>query len=62
MLDVKRMRVLREIAAQGSFSAAADALHLSQSAVSQHVAALEKEVGQKLVERTGSGPRLTQAG
>jgi molybdate transport repressor ModE-like protein len=62
MLDVKRMRVLRELAAQGSFSAAADALHLSQSAVSQHVAALEREVGQKLVERTGSGPRLTQAG
>src|SRR5918992_4347689 len=62
MLDVRRMRVLREIAAQGSFSAAADSLYLSQSAVSQHLAALEKEVGQKLVERTRSGPRLTQAG
>ena len=62
MLDVKRMRVLREIAAQGSFSAAADALYLSQSAVSQHLAALEREVGQKLVERSRSGPRLTQAG
>ncbi len=62
MLDVRRMRVLREIAAQESFSAAADALYLSQSAVSQHVAALEKEVGQKLVERTSSGPHLTQAG
>lgn len=62
MLDVRRMRVLREISAQGSFSAAADALYLSQSAVSQHVAALEKEVGQKLVERTSSGPHLTQAG
>jgi molybdate transport repressor ModE-like protein len=62
MLDVKRMRVLREIAAQGSFSAAADALYLSQSAVSQHVAALEKEVGQKLIERTSGGPRMTQAG
>jgi molybdate transport repressor ModE-like protein len=62
MLDVRRMRVLREIAAQGSFSAAADSLYLSQSAVSQHLAALEKEVGQKLVERTRNGPRLTQAG
>jgi molybdate transport repressor ModE-like protein len=62
MLDVRRMRVLREISAQGSFSGAADALYLSQSAVSQHVAALEKEVGQKLVERTSSGPHLTQAG
>jgi molybdate transport repressor ModE-like protein len=62
MLDAKRMRVLREIAAQGSFSAAADALYLSQSAVSQQLAALEKEVGQKLVERARSGPQLTQAG
>lgn len=62
MLDVRRMRVLREIAAQGSFSGAADALYLSQSAVSQNVAALEKEVGQKLLERTSSGPHLTQAG
>jgi molybdate transport repressor ModE-like protein len=62
MLDVKRMRVLREIAAQGSFSAAADVLYLSQSAVSQHMAALEREVGQKLVERTSGGPHLTQAG
>jgi molybdate transport repressor ModE-like protein len=62
MLDVRRMRILREIAVQGSFSGAADALYLSQSAVSQHVAALEKEVGQKLLERTRGGPRLTQAG
>lgn len=62
MLDVKRMRVLREIATQGSFSAAADALYLSQSAVSQQISALEKEVGQKLIERDRGGPRLTQAG
>ena len=52
MLDVKRMRVLREVIARGSFSAAADSLHLSQSAVSQQVAALEKEVGMQLLERT----------
>lgn len=62
MLDVKRMRVLREVARQGSFSAAAEALYLSQSAVSQHVAALEREVGHKLVQRASDGPRLTQAG
>jgi molybdate transport repressor ModE-like protein len=62
MLDVKRMRVLREIARQGSFSAAADELYLSQSAVSQHLAALEKEVGQKLVQRASGGVHLTQAG
>ena len=62
MLDVRRMRVLREIALRGSFSGAADALYLSQSAVSQALAALEKEVGQRLVERTSAGPKLTQAG
>ena len=62
MLDVKRMRVLREVTARGSFSAAADALHLSQSAVSQQVAALEKEVGMQLLERTSDGPKLTSAG
>ncbi len=62
MLDVKRMRVLREVIATGSFSAAADSLHLSQSAVSQQVAALEKEVGMQLLERTSDGPKLTKAG
>ncbi|HZA59279.1 MAG TPA: LysR family transcriptional regulator [Solirubrobacterales bacterium] len=62
MLDVKRMRVLREVIAMGSFSAAADSLHLSQSAVSQQVAALEREVGMKLLERTSDGPKLTKAG
>ena len=62
MLDVKRLRVMREVIASGSFSAAADALHLSQSAVSQQVAALEKEVGQPLLERTSEGPKPTQAG
>ncbi|MBA2545513.1 MAG: LysR family transcriptional regulator [Solirubrobacterales bacterium] len=62
MLDVKRMAVLREVVARGSFSAAADSLHLSQSAVSQQVAALEREVGLQLLERTSEGPKLTTAG
>lgn len=62
MLDVRRMAVLREVVARGSFSAAADSLHLSQSAVSQQVAALEREVGQPLLERTSAGPKLTAAG
>jgi molybdate transport repressor ModE-like protein len=62
MLDLKRLRVLAEVARQGSFSAAADALYLSQSAVSQQVATLEKEVGMALLERTGEGPKLTDAG
>jgi molybdate transport repressor ModE-like protein len=62
MLDLKRLRVLAEVARQGSFSAAADALYLSQSAVSQQVATLEKEVGMPLLERTRNGPKLNDAG
>jgi molybdate transport repressor ModE-like protein len=62
MLDVKRLRILREVAAQGSFSAAADALFLSQSAVSQQIATLEREVGMQLLDRARGGPKLTDAG
>jgi DNA-binding transcriptional LysR family regulator len=62
MLDVKRMRVLREVAARGSFSAAADSLAYTQSAVSQQIAALEREAGTTLVERNARGVRLTDAG
>src|SRR3954452_13033814 len=62
MLDVRRMRVLREVAARGSFSAAAEALSFTQSAVSQQVAALERECGAKLLERGPRGVRLTDAG
>jgi DNA-binding transcriptional LysR family regulator len=62
MLDVRRLNVLREVVQRGSFSAAADSLHLSQSAVSQQVANLEREVGLKLLERTSDGPKLTPAG
>ena len=62
MLDLKRVRVLSEVVRQGSFSAAADSLHLSQSAVSQQVATLEREVGMSLLERTRNGPKLNHAG
>jgi DNA-binding transcriptional LysR family regulator len=62
MLDVKRMRILREVAERASFSAAADALHLTQSAVSQQVAALERETGAMLIQRNRNGLRLTDAG
>jgi DNA-binding transcriptional LysR family regulator len=62
MLDVRRLRVLREVAAQGSFSAAAEALSYTQSAVSQQIAALERESGTRLVERSARGIRLTDAG
>jgi DNA-binding transcriptional LysR family regulator len=62
MLDVRRMRVLREVALRGSFSAAAESLSFTQSAVSQQVAALEREAGAVLVERSARGVRLTDAG
>ena len=62
MLDVRRMRVLREVAVQGSFSAAAEALSFTQSAVSQQIAALEREAGTMLVQRSARGVRLTEAG
>jgi DNA-binding transcriptional LysR family regulator len=62
MLDVRRLRVLREVAAHGSFSSAADALSYTQSAVSQQIAALEREAGSRLVERGARGVRLTDAG
>jgi molybdate transport repressor ModE-like protein len=62
MLDVKRMKVLREVAAQSSFSAAAQKLGYTQSAVSQQIAALEREAGATLIERNPRGIRLTDAG
>jgi DNA-binding transcriptional LysR family regulator len=62
MLDVKRLRVLREVAAQSSFSGAAEKLGYTQSAVSQQIAALEREAGAVLIERNPRGIRLTDAG
>ena len=58
MLNVNRLRVLIEVARRGSFSAAADALSYTQSAVSQQIAALEAETGMTLLERR---PRGVQA-
>jgi DNA-binding transcriptional LysR family regulator len=62
MLDVRRLRVLREVSLRGSFSAAAQALAYSQSAISQQIAVLEREAGTRLVERHGRRVRLTDAG
>jgi DNA-binding transcriptional LysR family regulator len=59
---VRGIRALCEVGARGSFSAAADALGLTQSAVSQHVAALEREAGLPLVERGTRPTELTEAG
>ncbi len=62
MLEVRRLRVLSYLAAHGSFSAAADALGMTQSAVSQHIAALEREVGLDVVRRGTRPVELTEAG
>ena len=51
MDDLRLLRVLREVALRGSFSAAADALGYTQPAVSQQVARLEKQVGLRLLHR-----------
>jgi DNA-binding transcriptional LysR family regulator len=62
MLNVRRLQVLREVAARGSFSAAAEALSYTQSAVSQQIATLEAETGMLLIDRRPRGVRLTAAG
>jgi DNA-binding transcriptional LysR family regulator len=62
MLNPQRLRVFREVANRGSFSAAAEELSYTQSAVSQAVAALEAELGVALLERDRRGARPTNAG
>ena len=61
MLDTRRLLVLREVAAHGSVSGAADALGYTPSAVSQQLGQLERETGRTLIERHGRGIRLTDA-
>lgn len=62
MLNVGRLRVLSEVIKQGSFSAAAESLSYTQSAVSQAIARLEAEAGATLVMRDRNGVRPTAAG
>lgn len=62
MIDVQRLRVLRAVAEHGSFNRAAAALRLTPSAVSQHVAALERSLGAQVVTRSTRGVTLTRAG
>src|SRR5579863_3257718 len=62
MLHPGRLRVLTEVVGRGSFSAAAEALDYTQSAVSQAIARLEAETGAALVVRDRRGVRATAAG
>src|SRR3954454_965266 len=61
MLDLRRLRLLRELSARGTIGAVAEALSYSPSAVSQQLALLEKEAGVPLLERAGRNVRLTAA-
>jgi DNA-binding transcriptional LysR family regulator len=62
MLDVTRLRVLAAVARHGSVTAAARALNYAQPSVSHHLARLEAETGARLIQRSGRGIRLTEAG
>lgn len=61
MLELRRLRLLRELAERGTIAAVADALQFTPSAVSQQLAMLEREAGVPLLERAGRGVRLTDA-
>lgn len=62
MLDVRKLLMLRAVAAEGSIAAAARALAYTRSAVSQQLSALEHEAGFALVDRVGNRVTLTAAG
>jgi DNA-binding transcriptional LysR family regulator len=62
MLEPRRLLTFREVANRRSFSRAAEALALTQPAVSQQVAALERQLGVRLLDRGPGGPAPTEAG
>ncbi|TCO47922.1 DNA-binding transcriptional LysR family regulator [Kribbella antiqua] len=61
MLDVRKLRLLRELSHRGTIAAVAEALAYTPSAVSQQLTALERETGVPLLERTGRRVKLTPA-
>ncbi|HTO12814.1 MAG TPA: selenium metabolism-associated LysR family transcriptional regulator [Candidatus Binatia bacterium] len=61
-MDLRRLEVFLKVAELGSFSRAADALFLTQPTVSEHVRALEDELGVQLLDRLGRGTTPTKAG
>ncbi|WP_330276281.1 LysR substrate-binding domain-containing protein [Lentzea sp. NBC_00516] len=62
MLNLERLRILHAVSTTGSVRGAAEALHVTTSAVSQQLSRLEREIGQPLLEKQGRGVRLTDAG
>jgi len=61
-VNLKQLEVFIKVAESGSFSKGAEATFITQSTVSQHISALENEFGLKLLDRTGKGALLTEAG
>src|SRR5256884_8305366 len=61
-MDLRRLEVFAKVAELGSFSRAAEALYLTQPTVSEHVRALEDELGVQLLDRLGRGATPTRAG
>src|SRR5580692_6631620 len=62
MLDVRRLRLLRELSRLGTIAAVAEAFSYTPSAVSQQISALEREAGVPLIRRSGRRVALTPAG
>ena len=62
MMDISLARTFLEVLASGSFGAAAERLHLTQTAVSARIKALEDQLGRRLFVRNKAGARLTPAG
>src|SRR3954465_11386051 len=59
MLELRRLRLLKELHERGTIAAVADALQFTPSAVSQQLAMLERETGVTLLQKAGRGVRLT---
>ena len=62
MIDARRLQIFREVAKRGTISGAAQALWMTQPAVSRQIAALEREAGAQLFNRAARGVSLTEAG
>ena len=61
-MDLRQLEIFAKVAEMGSFSRAAEALHLTQPTVSEHIRALEDELGVRLLDRLGRGTATTRAG
>src|SRR5512133_1171359 len=62
LMNLHQVRVFKAVVEEGSFSRAAAALFMSQPAVSLQVKALERSMGLPLLDKSGHGLQLTQAG